>query len=118
MVPTAADVVEVIRVVAFVGMVLCSVVKVSAIVEFGFVVVLTKVVVIVCADTDAVVASVVAFGEIVEGFVILVVTAIAKDVLMPCVVVVVAVTVVFSSGALALDSSAAAVVFSVCTFTV
>ena len=121
-VPEVADLVAFTGIAAVVGIVVVVsfVANIFVTVAFGVVVVLMEVVVVtVGVDIDVVVLDIVALvvtlDEVVEGVVVPVVRESVGDAAVLGLVVVVAVTVVFSSGALALDSSAAAVVFSVCT---
>ena len=120
MVTKLTDVLAVIGILALAGIdvVVSFVANVVVVVVFGFVAELTTERVVI-ADIDtyavvlAVVALVVTLDEVVEGIVIPVVRVIVTG-LSVLGLVVADMIVIFSTGTLAVDSSAAAVVFSVC----
>ena len=113
-----AKLTDVIGVMAVEGIavVVSFVANVVVVVVFGLVAELTEVRVVI-ADIDAVVLAVVALmvtlDEVVEGVVIPVVRVIVAC-LSVLGLVVAGIIVIFSTGTLAVDSSAAAVMFSVC----
>ena len=120
MVAKLTDVLAVIGILALEGIdvVVSFVANVVVVVVFGIVIELTtERVVIADIDTDAVVLAVVALvvtlDEVVEGVVIPVVRVIVAG-LSVLGLVVAGIIVIFCTGTLAVDSSAAAVMFSVC----